>query len=558
MPLVVLPEALTGVAAPIVVLSGRRFPTARTRSGPAYSILMEKQVDGRVRAGRAHAGLPVDRQLRHRRRLGGPAHGLPVAGRAARGDERRALREDPRVRRRGRRDARIGVERQGDLRPGAASCAASRRTASSTSSRSSGTTASTTTARPPPRSRSSTGSGCEVGAFVSAMGSAGTIAAGEAHQGSHPGVAIVAVEPVQCPTLYDVGFGAHRIEGIGDKHVTWIHNVLATDLLVCIDDLDCLRGPAAAAGGNGHAGGGGRAAEAAAVLGRRVRRQRRLQRAGGDQGRAALRPRREGRGGHGRHGRLRPLSVGAAQARRRARADGRRRGAPPAGRSSAARRRTGCSRARPPCAGAGTTRSTSPGSSSRARRWRSCARRRIPRSGPRPGAAAGDRPRDPRAAVMGAPPFVDQPRLRPLRPRFRRGLDGPCPRCGPEGVLDVMFDLRAARPYADTGGLASRPRDMWRYRELLPVPRARAHARRSPSAGRRSSPAPRLAAWAGVRTLRAEGRGPQPDRVVQGPRERRRRHARAGGPARGSSPARPRATRRRRSRARRPASASRP
>ena len=36
----------------------------------------------------------------------------------------------------------------------------------------------------------------------------------------------VAVEPVQCPTLYDVGFGAHRIEGIGDKHVTWIHNVL--------------------------------------------------------------------------------------------------------------------------------------------------------------------------------------------------------------------------------------------------------------------------------------------------------------------------------------------
>jgi hypothetical protein len=39
-----------------------------------------------------------------------------------------------------------------------------------------------------------------------------------------------------------VGFGAHRIEGIGDKHVTWIHNVWATDLLVCVDDLECLEG----------------------------------------------------------------------------------------------------------------------------------------------------------------------------------------------------------------------------------------------------------------------------------------------------------------------------
>jgi hypothetical protein len=52
----------------------------------------------------------------------------------------------------------------------------------------------------------------------------------------------VAVEPIQCPTLYDIGFGSHRIEGIGDKHVTWIHNVWATDLLVCVDDLECLMG----------------------------------------------------------------------------------------------------------------------------------------------------------------------------------------------------------------------------------------------------------------------------------------------------------------------------
>jgi hypothetical protein len=74
------------------------------------------------------------------------------------------------------------------------------------------------------------------------MGSAGTIAAGEAVKRRFPSAAIVAVEPVQCPTLYNVGFGAHRIEGIGDKHVTWIHNVWATDLLVCVDDLECLEG----------------------------------------------------------------------------------------------------------------------------------------------------------------------------------------------------------------------------------------------------------------------------------------------------------------------------
>jgi cysteine synthase len=79
-------------------------------------------------------------------------------------------------------------------------------------------------------------------AFVSAMGSAGTIAAGERAQVDFPGLKIVGVEPIQCPTLYNVGYGAHAIEGIGDKHVTWIHNVNKMDLLVCTDDRESLRG----------------------------------------------------------------------------------------------------------------------------------------------------------------------------------------------------------------------------------------------------------------------------------------------------------------------------
>jgi hypothetical protein len=74
------------------------------------------------------------------------------------------------------------------------------------------------------------------------MGSAGTIAAGDRIKQAHPGCAIVGLEPIQCPTLYNVGFGAHRIEGIGDKHVTWIHNVHNTDFLFCIDDQACLEG----------------------------------------------------------------------------------------------------------------------------------------------------------------------------------------------------------------------------------------------------------------------------------------------------------------------------
>ena len=41
---------------------------------------------------------------------------------------------------------------------------------------------------------------------------------------------------MQCPTLLNNGYGAHRIEGIGDKHVPWIHNVKNTDMVVAVDD----------------------------------------------------------------------------------------------------------------------------------------------------------------------------------------------------------------------------------------------------------------------------------------------------------------------------------
>ena len=78
-------------------------------------------------------------------------------------------------------------------------------------------------------------------AYVSATGSAGTIAAGDYLKAHYPSLRIVASEALQCPTLFMNGFGEHRIEGIGDKHVPWVHNVRNTDAVAAIDDEDCLR-----------------------------------------------------------------------------------------------------------------------------------------------------------------------------------------------------------------------------------------------------------------------------------------------------------------------------
>ncbi len=78
-------------------------------------------------------------------------------------------------------------------------------------------------------------------AFISATGSAGTIAAGDFLKKNHPAMKIVAAEALQCPTLYQNGFGAHRIEGIGDKHVPWVHNARNTDAVAAVDDEDSLR-----------------------------------------------------------------------------------------------------------------------------------------------------------------------------------------------------------------------------------------------------------------------------------------------------------------------------
>jgi cysteine synthase A len=72
--------------------------------------------------------------------------------------------------------------------------------------------------------------------LASATGSAGTIASGDYMKQRYPASKVVASEALQCPTLLQNGFGSHRIEGIGDKHVPWIHDVKNTDFVVAIDD----------------------------------------------------------------------------------------------------------------------------------------------------------------------------------------------------------------------------------------------------------------------------------------------------------------------------------
>jgi hypothetical protein len=71
-------------------------------------------------------------------------------------------------------------------------------------------------------------------------GSAGTIGCGDYLKEIFPSSKVAASEALQCPTLILNGFGAHRIEGIGDKHVPWIHNIKTTDVVVGIDDQACM------------------------------------------------------------------------------------------------------------------------------------------------------------------------------------------------------------------------------------------------------------------------------------------------------------------------------
>ena len=82
------------------------------------------------------------------------------------------------------------------------------------------------------------GEGLRLAGACFTSGSAGTMSSGDYLKEKHPHMKLAVGEALQCPTILNNGFGGHRIEGIGDKHVPWVHNVKNTDMVIAIDDND--------------------------------------------------------------------------------------------------------------------------------------------------------------------------------------------------------------------------------------------------------------------------------------------------------------------------------
>jgi cysteine synthase A len=83
--------------------------------------------------------------------------------------------------------------------------------------------------------------GQRLSALFLTQGSAGTLGSADYLRKKFPQMKVCAGEALQCPTLLYNGYGAHRIEGIGDKHVPWIFNVKNIDMVAGIDDELCMR-----------------------------------------------------------------------------------------------------------------------------------------------------------------------------------------------------------------------------------------------------------------------------------------------------------------------------
>ncbi len=245
---VVLPQSLTGVDANIVVLYGKSFPSGSHKVGAAYSVLLEKELFGEVDPdqhtlvwpstgnygiGGAWVGgrmgchsiviLPEDMSQERFDRIENygaeviKTYGCESNVKEIYDETKRLRHEDPNVR------ILNQFEVMGNYRFHYH------------------VTGNTIAELMDELKTDGIGVG-KASAFVSAMGSAGTIAAGDRLKQIWPDHKIVGLEPIQCPTLFNNGYGGHDIQGIGDKHVTWIHNVMNMDALMCIDDMTCKKG----------------------------------------------------------------------------------------------------------------------------------------------------------------------------------------------------------------------------------------------------------------------------------------------------------------------------
>jgi cysteine synthase len=243
---VTIPHELSGVSANILVLKGRYFPTGSHKVGPGYCTLVEKQLDG-TRPGNRTAVWPSTGNFGIGGSWVGPRMGyrsvvvLPAEMSRERFEKIKGYGAEAIATPGSESNVKEIYDKVNELKRNPENLILNQFADFGNYRFHSMVTAGAVEDAFRALQREHAGS-LHLRAWVSAMGSAGAIGAGDTLKERHPGFSVVGLEPTQCPTLFNVGFGAHRIEGIGDKHVTWIHNVANMDLLFCIDDEDTLRG----------------------------------------------------------------------------------------------------------------------------------------------------------------------------------------------------------------------------------------------------------------------------------------------------------------------------
>ncbi|MDF2569562.1 MAG: cysK [Sporomusa sp.] len=238
---VVLPSALTGVDANVVVMLGCGFPSGSHKVGPAYSTLIEEIVDG---------------EITNEHTILGPSTGNFGIGTAyiskLLGLKAVVIMPDNMSKERYERIRKYGGELE--LTPGSESdvILTLERTHEMMKNPKNKALAQFELLSNYRFHRHVTGGSAieavkgvgneRIAGFVSAPGSAGTIAAGDQIKAMFPEAKVAALEPYECSTLANSGRGQHRIEGIGDKMCTLIHNVLMTDFVILIKDEETIQG----------------------------------------------------------------------------------------------------------------------------------------------------------------------------------------------------------------------------------------------------------------------------------------------------------------------------
>jgi cysteine synthase A len=239
---VLLPKELTGTEANIIVMVGREFPSGSHKVGPAYSTLIEGELAGEIQKGENTIIGPSTGNFGIGTAYIAKLMGYPAVVIMP---EQMSAERYERIRKYGG---------QLDLTPGSESdvILVLERTEHYKKDPSNKVLAQFelmpnyrfhryVTGGSALEAARTYGNG-GIAAFVSAPGSAGTLAAGDEIKAVFPDSLICALEPTECSTLFNNGRGTHRIEGIGDKMVTLIHNVLTTDYVMLIHDDDCVMG----------------------------------------------------------------------------------------------------------------------------------------------------------------------------------------------------------------------------------------------------------------------------------------------------------------------------